>query len=762
VRYGQSHSGSLDVVVRDFAGQPAAVPELVDALIGHHTDYLRGWPSSPPRWPAAAPRQSIDRWLEELDPLVVADTLFGRLAIVGWCLLDQDVATAAERSGLLGGLTAEIRPRASDFLTSTGLQLLRRRSPMVALSIGALPESLNLATVTGGRPPNRLAIGRVVDVGNSTVNRWAASCDGQVYVGSGTNSSPIFPEESSVGVAAMGWSRTGVLHAALGLGSGLARYDPRTEQLDIDSAWPALSVAAVSEDGIAGETDTTGSLVWGGLDSSSPVELPPIGPLTVAGVALSGNTVVAAEANRLLIGGPDGQWTERPFFKREESLCVAVNDDDIILGLRSGAVQFVPRGNEGIDPAVQTADPGLPREVLALPGKPVSFISAAGRLTAAASEDHVAVLDGTDLVMRWRAPEGTTVSAIALGPDGRMLAVAGRLLLRVWRIDAAGELRLTSYAADTPDGQDELSIQPVVDALAALVVARVVQPPLSLGLFGAWGSGKTFFMRRLESRVAGLCAESRRSGRQQELLWGWRNIRQVRFNAWNYAAADVWAGLLEELIGELVRPQLDDSPIELPPELATLSQGRVQRLTEATADAGNAADAVAAARESLAVAHDKAKAEADNLDRAADAVAKVRRGRVRAMLTDSTLTGVDQALDDANLPPLGPTFERTWQDLDAARRAANSVTGYLRGGGSPALIAAVVLGPVITLVVLGLLDAFNVQAAAIYPWSRVRSRRRPPSPVGWRRPPELSRPGSAPSMQPRARRGWPRTRLSSP
>ncbi len=115
-------------------------------------------------------------------------------------------------------------------------------------------------------------------------------------------------------------------------------------------------------------------------------------------------------------------------------------------------------------------------------------------------------------------------------------------------------MRLTSFTADTPEGEDLLDVQATVDALAALVAARTVEPPLSVGLFGPWGSGKSFFMRRVEKRVREITDESRYSERPQALMWAWRNIRHVRFNAWQYAAADVWAGLLEELVRELSRP----------------------------------------------------------------------------------------------------------------------------------------------------------------------------------------------------------------
>ena len=52
-----------------------------------------------------------------------------------------------------------------------------------------------------------------------------------------------------------------------------------------------------------------------------------------------------------------------------------------------------------------------------------------------------------------------------------------------------------------PD-DDRLQIGSEVNALASVVAARDVKPPLSVALFGDWGVGKSFFMRQMRSRVA--------------------------------------------------------------------------------------------------------------------------------------------------------------------------------------------------------------------------------------------------------------------
>ncbi len=69
--------------------------------------------------------------------------------------------------------------------------------------------------------------------------------------------------------------------------------------------------------------------------------------------------------------------------------------------------------------------------------------------------------------------------------------------------------RLPGFSSDAAEGQtDQLDIQNEVKTLAAIMMARDIGPPLAIGLFGDWGSGKTFFMdsliqvvRKLEQQV---------------------------------------------------------------------------------------------------------------------------------------------------------------------------------------------------------------------------------------------------------------------
>jgi hypothetical protein len=98
---------------------------------------------------------------------------------------------------------------------------------------------------------------------------------------------------------------------------------------------------------------------------------------------------------------------------------------------------------------------------------------------------------------------------------------------------------------------DSMNIDRHVDSFARVIASRSLMPPLSIGLFGDWGSGKTFFMERLEERIDALAQE----GRADSSLY-WPKICQIKFNAWHYAETDLWASLVSKIFDAL-RQYLD-------------------------------------------------------------------------------------------------------------------------------------------------------------------------------------------------------------
>jgi hypothetical protein len=103
------------------------------------------------------------------------------------------------------------------------------------------------------------------------------------------------------------------------------------------------------------------------------------------------------------------------------------------------------------------------------------------------------------------------------------------------------------YRPDVDEGADQLGIGADVAMLAELAASRLIKPPLSIGLFGNWGSGKSFFMRQMEARIDDL---ARRSADADHSVYC-ASVRQIRFNAWHYVEADLWASLATHIFDNL-------------------------------------------------------------------------------------------------------------------------------------------------------------------------------------------------------------------
>lgn len=123
---------------------------------------------------------------------------------------------------------------------------------------------------------------------------------------------------------------------------------------------------------------------------------------------------------------------------------------------------------------------------------------------------------------------------------------------------AAPRSTLAGYVSDVDEGPDELGVQSEVDALCAVIAAVDVRPPLSIGLFGAWGTGKSFFMRLMRERITALAKASREARASGAPTAFSTHVKQIPFNAWHYADANLWASLVTRIFDGLAEP--DEAP----------------------------------------------------------------------------------------------------------------------------------------------------------------------------------------------------------
>ena len=104
-------------------------------------------------------------------------------------------------------------------------------------------------------------------------------------------------------------------------------------------------------------------------------------------------------------------------------------------------------------------------------------------------------------------------------------------------------LAIASQNNDNPKGEDSLDIASDVNALSKLIAYEKLEPPLSIGLFGEWGSGKSFFMNEIHKKVDSLSSSNNKIFCQ--------NIVHIEFNAWHYSDSNLWASLVSKIFNTL-------------------------------------------------------------------------------------------------------------------------------------------------------------------------------------------------------------------
>ncbi|HBY06357.1 MAG TPA: hypothetical protein DEH22_00655, partial [Chloroflexi bacterium] len=86
---------------------------------------------------------------------------------------------------------------------------------------------------------------------------------------------------------------------------------------------------------------------------------------------------------------------------------------------------------------------------------------------------------------------------------------------------------------DLPAQRDTLDFQPYIDTLAEVIASRNTRTPLTIGVFGSWGSGKTSLMHLVGQGLP-------------------KNYRVAWFDAWKYEReTDLWRALLLSVLGAL-------------------------------------------------------------------------------------------------------------------------------------------------------------------------------------------------------------------
>ncbi len=111
---------------------------------------------------------------------------------------------------------------------------------------------------------------------------------------------------------------------------------------------------------------------------------------------------------------------------------------------------------------------------------------------------------------------------------------------------------------DEPAAEDLIGIRFEAEALAETILLQDTEVPLAVGILGGWGSGKSTVMRLMQKKMTELRIQPVASGWEDDLGQGAfskhvGHVYQIRFNAWTYAKANLWASLMQTIFTEMNR-----------------------------------------------------------------------------------------------------------------------------------------------------------------------------------------------------------------
>lgn len=148
-------------------------------------------------------------------------------------------------------------------------------------------------------------------------------------------------------------------------------------------------------------------------------------------------------------------------------------------------------------------------------------------------------------------------------PASRETANAIRLVVKGYRTKKATNfVKIAGYSSDTINTENDwIDIKDDVKTLTAVMLAKDIKPPLAIGLFGKWGSGKSFFIDSLKAEVKAV----EKIYKANPLSPFHTDTVQITFNAWHYNDTNLWASLVHNIFKSLaghVIPQISEKVLE--------------------------------------------------------------------------------------------------------------------------------------------------------------------------------------------------------
>jgi hypothetical protein len=216
---------------------------------------------------------------------------------------------------------------------------------------------------------------------------------------------------------------------------------------------------------------------------------------------------------------------------------------------------------------------------------------------------------------------------------------------------------------DNSVSEDHLGVDTDVVALARLLCSTSVDPPLSVGLFADWGTGKSTFMQRLRWNI-GVLSERAEAAERRGTKTAYRGgVVPIWFNAWHYMDANLWASLVTRIFEKLAHHLSGDAGANAVEQMRKNLYGRLAAsqdlLHEAEVRRTLAEDEAAAAQRRLDATRTQQAGVTRRITRARDVAA----GLWNAISAEVAGTAAPRA--DAAAPPETAAAEGV--DADAAK-----------------------------------------------------------------------------------------------
>ncbi len=209
---------------------------------------------------------------------------------------------------------------------------------------------------------------------------------------------------------------------------------------------------------------------------------------------------------------------------------------------------------------------------------------------------------------------------------------------------------------------DLLDIRAEVDAFAYLLASTRLKPPMAVGLFGDWGSGKSFFMEAVEQRIRSLSTDPQITGDPQSRVPFWKRIIQIRFNAWHYVEGELWASLVNHIFHELRLPEDTDTAVE------ERRRHWIEKLDSARIELAELEQKKAARERELQQHRAKAAAVREKRDLAQDKLEQARLESTADIVIEDSRTAINQALQPLMISVLGTSSDEVIGKLQEARQ----------------------------------------------------------------------------------------------